>query len=75
MTPWYKSRRIWTAILTLVGNVLAIVLGDIYGQPDLAETVVAAVTTLGAALLVALGLGDTGKEAAAIKAASGKSEG
>ncbi len=62
MKPVYKSVKVWTAVLALVGAIAAHYTGSL--------VIAAAIVALGSALLVAIGLSDFGKEGRAIEAAS-----
>ncbi len=62
MKPFYKSKKFWMTVAALVGDVIA----HYSGNPEL----IAPITALAAVLVVAFGIQDQGKEAAAIKASS-----
>ncbi len=55
MKPVYKSKKVWTAALSLIGSIAV----HFTGNPEVSTHVVA----LGMALVVAIGLADFGKEA------------
>ncbi len=67
MRPWYQSKRLWAAVATALLNVLVVLIGMCVQREELATVLVASLSAVGAALVVALGLGDQGKEAAAMR--------
>lgn len=67
MKPWYKSKKVWSAVFTSLAAVVSAIAGDVYNMPELGETLVVALTSIGIALQVALGATDLGKEAKALE--------
>jgi len=62
MKPIWKSRKVWIAVVALI----AVVVAQASGNPGMADTI----TLLGGILVAAFGLGDMGKEGAALKSAA-----
>lgn len=59
MKPFYRSKKFWTAVFTVVGSGAAYALQ----RPALADAILSA----GMSLVVGFGLADFGKEAKAIE--------
>ncbi len=53
MAPWYKKKKVWTAILTAVAQVVA----EAFGKPQLGQQLL----VVGAALIGAFAAEDFGK--------------
>ena len=62
MKPFYRSKKFWVTVAGLVGDIVA----HFTGKPEL----IAPITALAGVLVLAFGIADSGKEAAAIEAAS-----
>lgn len=58
MKPWYQSKKVWTAVVTILG----IIVSDILGKPEYRRAVV----LVGMTLIGGFGLADMGKEAKAL---------
>ncbi len=63
MKPWYQSKKLWSAIASLIVAGLSVSAVD----PSRVDAVLMLVATIGGALQIALGLADYGKEAEAIR--------
>jgi len=62
MAPWYKRKKVWIGIATVVG----LVASRVFGMPELQEEIV----TIGGILIAAFGLEDMGKAKAVLGAKS-----
>jgi len=62
--PLHLSRKAQLALLTTIANLLAVLLCEYSDRPDLQPLLVASMTTIGAVLIGAFGMQDSGKEAA-----------
>lgn len=60
MKPWYKSKKLWTAVLTA----LVAIISQYFERPDLAMHLAG----VGAILIASFAVADIGKEAKAIEA-------
>lgn len=67
MKPWYQSKKLWTAVITGGLNVAAVVITEYIDRPDLQAALMAMLSSVGVALLVAIGVTDAGKEAAQLR--------
>ncbi len=65
MKPWYQSKKLWSAIASLIVAGLSVSSVD----PARVDAVLMLVASIGGALQIALGLADYGKEAEAIRVA------
>jgi hypothetical protein len=65
---WYQSKKLWAAGVTGVANVGAVAATIYVGHPELATVLATSITAIGAALVIAIGQADKGKEAALIAA-------
>jgi hypothetical protein len=73
--PWYRRTKLWAAVVTGVANIGAVSATIYVGHPELAAVLAASITGIGAALVIAIGQADKGKEAAFIEAAAKRAEG
>ena len=53
LNPWYKRKKVWIAVVTVVANIVA----DLSGHPELKGSL----TTIGGVLIGSFGLEDFGK--------------
>jgi len=60
---WYLSKKLWTAIVTVMAALATFILGVLLDHPDLAEKASALITLVGMTLIMGFGLADFGKEA------------
>ena len=60
MKPWFKSRKVWVAIVSALSTIAA----HIYGKPDIAEKLL----VIGTILIGSFGLEDHGKAKASLEA-------
>jgi hypothetical protein len=71
MKPWFKSKRLWSAVIGSVASILTALITIYSGLPaEMSAVLVGSVASLATALVVAFGLGANGKEAAAVTAAA-----
>jgi len=61
--PWYLSKKLWTAVVTVLMTLSAFIVGTVLEKPELAEQLAMVISTVGTALIVGFGLADFGKEA------------
>ena len=66
MKPWYQSKKLWTAVITALCVIVAAVVGEQLGRPDIAQTLVISITAIGSVLVAGFAAADHGKEAEAI---------
>jgi hypothetical protein len=72
--PWYQSKKLWAAGVTGLANVGAVAATIYVGHPELAAVLATSIAAIGAALVLAIGVADKGKEAALIAAVTPRPE-